>query len=506
MTRSCEEGLPRRQKSMDVRMAVFLALFAAALFAQEPTTSTPSAGGSGGHLYDTGCSSKAMVGLRGSTYDTGVPGVGQVVGSLQPVCVGIYPDGSWSGSPTATGVIAGINRGTTVVLQCPDHQAVSGISGRAGIYVNQLTIHCAQLVEPGHLSGEGSTLPGFIGGTGGSFFGDFICPSNKPGLGLIGGADQWIDRVALLCKYPALESPVVREIYLSGPGAGSIGGTAVVGGTPVNGEVRLNSSYATAVVNLSMSGPAGIASFQSSNPINVSGTAPFVINTNPVSSTVTTSISASPHTGSFRAPVLTIQPPSLKSISLSTTTTSPGGAVTGTASLNGKAFSGGVAVTLTSSDTATATVPSAVSIPQSQPSVTFPVSVGSASQNGCSVVSASYNQARQDALLTVRIPPNSAFGIAVTSTSGSQATATVAFPASADSARTLSLVSNKPATASVPSSVTVVPFPPGTKTANFTITTTSPVPDCAVITASDAKGNKNSVILSMAVHSVSAVN
>jgi hypothetical protein len=69
-------------------------------------------------------------------------------------------------------------------------------------------------------------------------------------------------------------------------------------------------------------------------------------------------------------------------------------------------------------------------------------------------------------------------------------------------------VSNKPATASVPPSVTVLPFPSGARTANFAITigASSAGLDCAVITATEGKGNKNSVILNIAGRSVSAVN
>jgi len=499
MTTTCERRRSQKKKCLGAWMMALLALFPAALSAAESVTS--GVGGTRGQPYTIGCGTKAMVGVRGGAYNTLLPGVYYVVGFIQPICVGLNADGSWNGTPApALGQIAGLIQATFASLQCPQNQAVSGISGGYGIYVDQLRIHCAPLVEPGHLTGAGSLLAGSIGYTGqGAPFGPFLCTSNKPGKGFAGRAEQWVDRVALVCDYPSVAAPVVNAL--------SLNSHSVVGGTTVNGTVRLNANALSGgtSVNLSMSAPSS-ATFQS-NPITVpSGTktAPFVVNTNPVSSSVTNSISASPNTGSLSAAALAIQAPSLQSVSLSTTRTSPGGSVTGTVSLNGKAFSGGVAVNLTSSDTAAATVPAAVSILQNQTSAHFPVTVRSANQSGCSVISATYNQARQTVLLAV--PTATAIKLSITQTSSNSVTATVRFPSSFNAARTLSLVSNKPATVSVPSSVTV---PAGAQSANFTITIGGSLPvgaNCAVVTAIYSAGNMASVILNIEGRSVSAIN
>ena len=501
MAANRERRPSREKKGLRAWMIALVAMVPAALSADETMTSL-KAGGSGGNHYSTGCGFNAMVGVQGRTYDTGLPGVGEVVGSIQAICVALQGDGSWNGTPAPAPGIAGRERGTSVSLRCPQNQAVSGISGKAGIYLNQLRINCAPLVEPGHLSSEGSPLAGSIGGTGGNGFGPvgYLCTSNKPGYEFSGGADQWVDSVALFCKYPAVAAPVVKSLSLSVGGLEKpLSGTSVVGGTTVNGTVRLNAKAGGAVVNLSMSVPSGVATFQS-NPITVSYStieAPFVINTNPVSSNITTSISATPNTGTLLAPLLTIHQPSFQTLNLSTTRTSPGGSVTGTVSLNGKAFSGGVAVNLASSDAATATVPSAVSIPQNQTSATFPVTVGSANQSGCSVISAAYNQVRQEVLLTVPITGNPAFALAIPPTFSGSVTATVSYPGASNAARTLSLVSSKPRTASVPLNVIV---PAGATSASFAISIggSSPGLNCAVITATDSAANRNSVILKIA--------
>ena len=501
MTTNHEKRLSQEKKCPGAWMIALMALFPSALSADESVTS--SAGGTGGNPYTVGCGTKAMVGVQGGGYRPGGLALySTVVGFIQPICVDLNADGSWNGTPAPAQGVAGINRGTFTPLLCPQNQAVSGISGRSGIYVDQLRMHCAPLVEPGHLKDEGSLLANGFGGFDGSPFGAFVCPSNKPGKGFTGKAADWVDQVALVCDYPStVAAPVVKTIALNA--------TSVVGGTTVSGTVTLNANAPPAgtPVNLSMSVPSS-ATFQS-NPVTVpSGTktANFVVNTNPVSSNVTNSISATPNTGLLFAAVLTLKEPELAWLNVAPTKTSPGGSVTGQVSLNGKAFSG-LAVSLASSDTAAATVPSAVTIPQNQPSVSFPLTVSSANLSGCSVISATYKQAGRKVLLNVSTSANPAFTLVISAISGSSVTATVGFPSSSNAARELSLVSSKPATASAPVKVTV---PAGAPSADFTITMSpflSTTVDCAVITAIDqAQHAANSVILNIADKSVTAIN
>ena len=502
MTTNRERRLSQTKQCLGAWIMALLALFPATLSAAQSVTA--SAGGDGGQPYTIGCGTNAMVGVRGAEHAPVLIGVTVtnliVVGFIQPICVGLNADGSWNGTPAPAQGIAGVYRGTSVSRLCPQSQAVSDISGKSGWYVDQLWIYCVPLVEPGHLNRQGGMVPaGYIGGTSGNPFGPFLCPDNKPGRGFTGKAEEWVDRVALVCAFPSVAAPVVKTL--------SLNSNSVVGGTTVNGTVTLNANALSGgrSVNLSLSVP-GVATFQS-NPITVpSGTktAPFVVNTNPVSSDVTTSISASPNTGSLSAAALTIQPPSLQSLSLSPYKTSPGGSVTGTVYLNGKAFSGGVAVTLASSDMSAATVPGAVSIAQNQTEGSFPVTVSSAQQSGCSVISATYNQVRTALVLAVRIAASPFFSLSITPSSRS-VPAIVGFPSSSNKARKLSLVSSNPATASVPSSVTV---PAGETSANFTITIVprSIATGCAVVTAADVAGNKNSVILKITDNFVSAIN
>jgi hypothetical protein len=97
---------------------------------------------------------------------------------------------------------AGGGGGTAFSLQCPDNHAVSGIDGRASLYVDQLRVKCGPLTAGPRLASSGSVLAGHAGGGGGTAFGPFDCVDDKPGRGLIGHAGTYVDQVRLACDYP----------------------------------------------------------------------------------------------------------------------------------------------------------------------------------------------------------------------------------------------------------------------------------------------------------------
>jgi len=154
---------------------------------------TAAAGGGGGNPFTLRCPDDAvLVGVQGNA--------GGVVDRVQPVCRQIDPsglllDGRSSGA-------AGGGGGTAFTLQCPDNHAVSGIDGRASLYVDQLRIKCGRLAAGPRLASSGSVLAGHAGGGGGTAFGPFDCVDDKPGRGLIGRAGTYVDQIRLACDYP----------------------------------------------------------------------------------------------------------------------------------------------------------------------------------------------------------------------------------------------------------------------------------------------------------------
>jgi hypothetical protein len=482
----------------------------ATVSAQDATTQ--SAGGGGGDPFTIGCGSdRLLAGVQGNTGDH-FP-LGTFVNSVQALCVSVDAGGEWIGNPMPVGAIPGTNKGTLSSLTCPSGQAVSAIGGRSGIYLDQLEIQCAPVGEYGHLAGQSNWVSSAIGGTGGNFFGPFPCPSNKPGKGFTGRAHDWIDRIALVCNYPSTPPAAASDMFVSP--------NPVIGGNPVHGTVTLNATAPAGGTSISISRQVNVADIShipsnplSSNPITVPAgqrTGSFIFNTIPVAAPVTVGLAPSPMAGSvFRN--FSILPPSLTTFSLTPMKTSPGGSATGAISLNGKAPLGGLSASLTSSVTAAATVPPTALIAQGQSSATFPITVASANQSGCSVITVSGlfttpggDGARQ-AVLVAPIPPNAAFTFLTPVSGASSLVGTASFPSNASSTRTLTLTSSNPSLVGVPSSVMVAA---NATSANFTISVQSRPPtglNCAVITAADTAGHKNSVIVSIDTSSIKRVD
>jgi hypothetical protein len=96
--------------------------------------------------------------------------------------------------------------------------------------------------------------------------------------------------------------------------------------------------------------------------------------------------------------------PSLSSLTLNPTSVSGGSTSQGTVTLTGAAPSGGSVVTLASSNTTVATVPSSVTIPAGATSATFVVTTYSVAAPTSVTISASYGGVSKTATLTVTPP------------------------------------------------------------------------------------------------------
>jgi hypothetical protein len=490
---------------------VLLIAAASSVLAQDATT--PNEGGSGGEAFTIGCGSgKALVGVQGRTGDH-FP-LGTFVNMIQPICVSVDAGGQWIGSPSPASAKAGVNQGEAGSLMCSSGWAVSGISGRSGIYVDQLEIWCAPLWEYGHLGvapSQSKWIQGAIGGLGGNYFGPLYCPDRKPGKGFTGRAHDWIDRVALVCNYPSTPPAAVRD--LSTP-------FQVVGGNPVHGYVTLNATAPANGTQVRFSRAVNSDDVNkipqdpfAANPITVAAgqlTGGLTFNTIPVPSVVNVTLAPNPMSGSvFRT--FAILPPSLTRFSLSSDKTSPGGSVSGILSLNGAAYSGGVAVSLTSSDTNTATVAPTAIIQQGQTIGKFPINVRASNRAGCSVISASgvfappgSDPVKQATLMVIE-PFNKAFTLTTGTPFSSSIIGTVTFPNVTKVPRPVTLVSSNPALFSVPPSLSV---PAGAASVDFTITVQSHPPsglNCGAITATDSAGDRSGVIFSISGSAVKRI-
>jgi len=162
---------------------------------------------------------------------------------------------------------------------------------------------------------------------------------------------------------------------------------------------------------------------------------------------------------------------SLSAFSLDPSTVTGGGSSTGTVTLTAPAPSDRVVVSLSSSNTGVANVPSSVTVPGGSTTATFPVTTNPVDTSTAVTISGSYGGDTQAATLTVTPPtltsltlsPSSVIGGPLGSTTG---TVTLSAPAPAGAQVVLS--SSNPSVASVP---TIVAVPAGATSATFTVHT-----------------------------------
>ena len=249
-------------------------------------------------------------------------------------------------------------------------------------------------------------------------------------------------------------------------GAASTATVTLTAAAPSGGAVvsLTSSNTAAATVPASVTVPAGATSATTS------------VTTSSVGSTTTAVISAT-RNGLTRTATLTVTaaPPPAPTATLDTVSLSPasvqgGSSSSATVTLTANAPAGGAVVSFSSSNTAVATVPASMTVPEgvnSRVVVNF-VSTSPVSATATSVISATYNGVTRSATLTVTPPPPPQPGGALASitlspstvqTGTTSSSATLAFTANTPAGgATVSLASSNTSIATVPATVTVPAF------------------------------------------------
>ena len=252
----------------------------------------------------------------------------------------------------------------------------------------------------------------------------------------------------------------------------------VTAGTATTGTVNLMTAAPAggATVTLASSDPAAVV--PSSVTIaagNIS--ANFTVSTNSVTDTTLASISAT-FDDAIRGAWLYVDPPvilppaSLDSVALYPPSVTGGTALTGSVSLVGApAPAEGAVLTLSSSNTAVATVPPTVTVPAGATGANFAVLTSVVTASTSLTISGTYNGVTRSALLTVTPPPTlSSISLNPTSvTAGGISAGTVTLNIAAPVGGALvALSSSDPAIATVPAEVTVAA---GVSSVTFTVST-----------------------------------
>jgi uncharacterized repeat protein (TIGR03803 family) len=180
---------------------------------------------------------------------------------------------------------------------------------------------------------------------------------------------------------------------------------SVQGGSSSQGTVTLSAPAPSGGAAVSLSSSSSLASVPNSLTVPAGSTsAPFTVTTTSVTSTGTAVITATLGSSSQEAS-LTITPATsviLSSLTLNPTSVTGGNNSAGTVALTAAAPSSGITVTLSSSNTSVATVPSSVTLQAGQISATFSVRTQRVSSNTSVVISATYIGTTKNATLTVR--------------------------------------------------------------------------------------------------------
>lgn len=253
---------------------------------------------------------------------------------------------------------------------------------------------------------------------------------------------------------------------------------SVTGGESSTGTVTLASSAPSGGQSVGLASSNGaVASVPASVTVPAGSTSTtFTVTTTSVTQTSSVTISATAG-GVSRSTSLTVTPgasssPTLTGLSLNPDTVVEGSNSTGTVTLSAAAPTGGVVVSLTSGNTAAATVPVSVTVPAGASSASFTVVSGTTSGTSSSVITAVAAGVSRTALFTVTTDSPTLSNLSITPlsvTGGSSATGTLTLTAPATDGGITVTLSSDSTIVSVPANVTVAP---GASTASFTVTTT----------------------------------
>jgi hypothetical protein len=176
-------------------------------------------------------------------------------------------------------------------------------------------------------------------------------------------------------------------------GNASTGRVTLSAGAPPGGvAVTLSSNSANATVPASVTVPAGLDN------------ATFVITTTTVSTTTQATITAAYAATSQTAALSISAAPAVSAVTITPASVTGGTSASGTVTLNAVAPSGGVSVTLNSSNTAAATAPASVMVAQGQVQAAFTVTTSTVATDANVTITATGGGSSATAPLTVRAP------------------------------------------------------------------------------------------------------
>jgi hypothetical protein len=194
---------------------------------------------------------------------------------------------------------------------------------------------------------------------------------------------------------------------------------------------------------------------------------------------------------------------SLVSLSLNPTTVVGGAAATGTVTLSGPALPGGASVSLQTSISGVATLPSIVTVPAGSTSTTFTVTTSAVATSTSTIITATFGAGRTVSLTVKAASLSSIARSPASVVGGASSTGTVTLNGPAPSSGALvRLQSSNVSAAQLPNSLTIAA---GTKSASFTITT-APVATNTALTITAIYGLTRTTTLTVNAATLSSMS
>jgi hypothetical protein len=204
--------------------------------------------------------------------------------------------------------------------------------------------------------------------------------------------------------------------------------TSLVGGTTSEGTASLTTAAPSggAVVTLSSSNTSAATVPASVTVPAGAFSATFTVSTSSVTASMSVTISGA-YGGATRSATLTVSPPAapaaLSTVAVNPTSVTGGTSSQGTVTLTSAAPSGGFVVSLSSSNTAAATVPASVSVAQGATSATFAIPTSAVTTSTSATITASAGGVTRAATLTVTpLPQTATLTVTATGRSGERVT------------------------------------------------------------------------------------
>ncbi len=312
-------------------------------------------------------------------------------------------------SVTLTAAYAGVSKTVAVTIN-PAPAALSGVSVSPSTISNgQSSTGTVSLTAAAGAGGAVITLS-TSNSTAASVATSVTVPQNSTSatFTVTGGNVSATTSVTVIASYAG--STVTTSVTINPPVVAlssiSVNPATIIGGQTATGTVTLTSPAGVGGVAISLSSSNAAASVPITATVAQGATsATFSVPTQSVTTAISVTLGAS-YNGTAKTVTLAVNPPAagLSGITVNPNSIAAGLSATGTVTLTAPASSNGIVVKLASSNSAAASVPATMTVPQGSMSATFPVSAGMVNATTSVVLSSSYSGVSMTTSLTVTAP------------------------------------------------------------------------------------------------------